>query len=189
MQRNLQQKLTFSIVGCASLLILMSNPSTAQTRNYGTTRTLRDCPSRIEPQTEGPSAEQAKRYFTCAIENEFMISNFIGGPILTLIDDLSIQVSPRSRRFTDADLRYTRQGGKNLIIDPDLPIYDIKGSYISYSCRTIDRTSGLYREVGKNCQVERFPDSIGICFRNAFGEWYCHMRGKPQKIADGVAPP
>ncbi|MBH8564358.1 hypothetical protein I8748_19570 [Nostoc sp. CENA67] len=167
---------TFRIIGCTLLTLLTPTILYAQTSPYGTTRRPHTCPSRVEPKAGAPSAEQAKMYFLCDVEEEIVIS--IPNSFLRLVTDLTIQVAPISRPFN------METDGKYLGIDPKQPVYDIRGSYTDYFCKRIDR-----RNIGKNCIVSSRPNQQGICFRNTFGDWHCHMIGTKREIGKQLPPP
>jgi hypothetical protein len=92
---------------------------------------------------------------------------------MALMDDISIQVAPISRRFLDTDLLFIQDGkGTYLSIATEKPIYDIRGSYTYYSCN-----NGHFMKVGANCSVVRKSGSNGICFIDNFNDWHCRLRG------------
>jgi hypothetical protein len=174
-------KLTFTlgIVGCMLLELLVANASSAQTYSYRTDRRPQTCPSRVTPRKGTISIEQAKMYFLCDQEGETGTPGTGNGGSLWLIDNLSIQVAPRSRPVNQNDLEYakSRRSG-NLGIDTQQPVYDIKASYISSICHEVN----IYK-VGKNCNVARFKNSNGICFRTTFGDWHCRAIGSSTTIS------
>lgn len=166
--------------------ILIPSTVIAETSTYGTTLKPRTCPSRTEPKTGALSLEQAKMYFIC--DNEWQ--NGTPGQVsptsyITLIDNLNLKIAPRSRPFNQNDFTYAHyQGGKVLAIDTEKPVYDIRGSYDSYTCFEINRSFSA----GKNCVITSFYDSSGICFRDTFDEWHCRMRGR-SKMFHKMPPP
>lgn len=173
----------FYLVGCTAITLLIPNSLQARTVDYGTPRKPRVCPSRVEPKTGPINVNQAKMYFTCGSESESLGN--IRQAQLVLIDDLTIEVAPRGRKFLKTDLNYIKEGGKYIAIDTERPVYDIRGSFLLYSCRPIATT----RPAGRNCFGYRYPASQGICFQSTFGEWHCTMRGNREKIADPGPPP
>ncbi|MEH2444048.1 hypothetical protein [Nostoc sp.] len=174
---------TFSIIGGTLLVLLMPNLLVAQTNDYGTTRRPATCPSRTKPKTGAPSVEQAKMYFICDYEGLGGIQGERGS-YMWLVGDINIEVAPVSRRFTPNDLPFNnRNGGTQLGMDPDKPVYDIRGSYTSYSC------FNWPDKVGRNCDVDYFSDSTGICFLDTFGGWHCRMIGGQMKSERNVPPP
>lgn len=181
-------KLTLRIIGYTLLAVLTPTVLTAQTVPYGTARRPHTCPSRVEPKTGAPSVEQAKMYFLCDEEWKFGTA---GEGYLTsylwLVNDLSLQVAPRSRPFNISDLQFIKRYHEGVIlsIDTEQPIYDIRGNFTNYICYDIKR---IY-PIGKNCTVSHFPNSNGICFRNTFGDWHCRMIGSPEKIEKHSPPP
>jgi hypothetical protein len=65
---NVRLKFITSILGSVVLMLSIPTTLTAQTEDFGTTRTPQSCPSRAEPKTGAISVEQAKKYLTCHIE-------------------------------------------------------------------------------------------------------------------------
>lgn len=174
-------RFTLRIIGCTLLTVLTTTTVIAQTLPYGTARKPHTCQSTTEPKTGAPSVEQAKKYFLCDEEWESSIPKS-----LWLITDLTLQVAPVSRPVNGTDLKYnTRLGGVHLSMNTDKPVYDIRGSFTRHICHEIKR----YNPVGKNCSVEQFPNSTGICFRNTFGDWHCRMTGSTKKVGDHLPPP
>lgn len=160
-------------------------PLNAQNQSYGTDRRPQICKSRAEPKKGALSVEQAKKYFICDHERERDGTGFTNINSLNLIDDLKIQVAPRSRRFNRNDIVYSDEGGGvYLPMDMDKPVYDIRGSYTSYSCM-----SGRMFTPGENCDVESFTDSKGICFQTTFGDWHCSMKGRFKEVGRKLPPP
>jgi hypothetical protein len=181
---NMKPRFTFSVIGCTLLALLTPNVVIAQTTDYGTTRRPHTCPSRTEPKIGGPSVEQAKMYFLC--DHEWLRgTEGEKDSSVWLINDLTIQVAPVSRRFTENDLPFNwANGRRSLGMNPDKPVYDIRGSYTSYQCYI-----AKWAKVGKNCDVNYFSDSSGICFLDTFGGWHCRMIGGLVKTDKNVPPP
>jgi hypothetical protein len=147
---------------------------------YGTTRTNRTCPSRVNPQRGRISLEQARTYFICRYEN-FTGELGKNGSDFTFVDDLKMQMSA-ARPPNRADLGLGYEEG----IDLKQPVYPIKVSYTSTSCGA--RNLGEAGEEGKgNCLV-RGVKGIGACFRNTFGEWHCKIRGESTSAPTWAAP-
>ncbi|MHC5860592.1 hypothetical protein [Nostoc sp.] len=178
-------KFTLRIIGCTLLAVLTPTVLTAQTLPYRTARTPHTCPSMLEPKTGAPSVEQAKMYFLCDQEWQFGTPGQ-SSSYLSLVNDLTLEVAPISRPANRTDLKFNRRhGGEHLSINTDQPVYDIRGSYTSYSCFEIKR----YHPVRKNCIVYQFSNSSGICFRNTFGDWHCRMIGSLKEIGQHLPPP
>ena len=181
---NIKGRLTLGIIGCTLLALLTPTILNAQTADYGTTRRPRTCSSLAKPQQGKLTVEQAKMYFTCDSEREKTRYSPSDIGSLHLIDDLSLKISPKSRPFNSTDLKHNYyHGAKSAGMDPDRPIYDIRGSYTSYTCFEIGR--GF--KAGKNCDSWRLS-SAGICFLDTFGEWHCHMIGSGSRDQGIPAP-
>lgn len=178
-------KFTLRILGCTLLAVLTPTVLTAQTLPYGTARKPHTCPSTVEPKKGAPSVEQAKMYFLC--DQEWESPRYTNsGSFWVLISDLTLQIASHSRPANGTDLTFnTRRGGEHLGMDTDQPVYDIRASYTSSTCYKIQ---DIYPE-GKNCRVEQFPSSTGICFRNTFGDWHCRTRGSAKEIGKHLPPP
>jgi hypothetical protein len=157
-------------------------PSTLITQMiYGTTRTNRTCPSRVNPKKGTLSLDQAKTYFICGREN------FSGQPgknmsSFSFVDNLKMQIASTSRSATDADLAM----GYKEDIDLKQPVYPIRASYTSTYCSAY--SPGNLNQEGKNC-IANDIKGIGICFRNTFGDWYCKMRGSSSNQRENSVPP
>jgi hypothetical protein len=186
----MKSKLT---IGISITLLALLTPSilTAQSLPYGTARMPKTCPSRAEPKRGAPSVAQAKMYFTCESETEFgEVGTGATNSFIRLTDNLTMQVSPRSRPANGTDLKFNSSYSGSLGLDTSQPVYDIRGSYDAYVCYDTTRNKPSYpiHPVGANCNVSRYT-SAGICFRNTFGDWHCMMQGTSKKIGDKLPPP
>ncbi len=184
---NVKLRFTLRIIGCTLLTVLTPTILTAQTLPYGTARQPQTCSSRVEPKKGAPSIEQAKMYFLCDQESQFGTPGQGGSNFVRLISDLTLHVASNSRPANLTDLEYnTNQRGEHLSISMDKPVYDIRGSFTHHTCYEIRGRSYL---PGKNCTVEQYPNSTGICFQNTFGDWHCRMKGSSKKIGRDLPPP
>ncbi len=171
----MNQKLTSLISACVAFILF--NPATlvAQNIDYGTDLRPRTCPSRANPINGKLTVQQAKIYFTCDHEVDI--------PILHLVNDLNLQISSRSRPVNNTDLRFNQRGdGGTLSMNVEKPVYDIRGSFTSYTCFNAARRGG------KNCDVA-YLSGTGICFKNTFDEWHCNMLSAPVKKGEKNVPP
>jgi hypothetical protein len=136
----------------------------AQTRDYGTTRQPRACPSRSQP-TNGPiTPELATMYVICREETDR--NKLYGNGQRYFADIQNLQVAPKSRRVTLSEINRWEN------VDVDKPVYDIKGDITTYACGYL---SSSYSNVGRNCTIFRRLQSTGRCYQTTFGEWYCSM--------------
>jgi hypothetical protein len=183
---DMKIQITLATIGCTLMVLLVPPPISAQIPSIGTNRRPQICPSRKAPTRGVPSLAQAKKYFTCHAELEFSGRSGSSG-ILNLISDLTMQISPRARRFsasTDSEYGLNHRLNKPLGLTSNLLVYDIQGSYTNYSC-----SNAGYRKPGANCEIEQFTDSRGICFQNTFGDWHCTMVGSPDRDKTRMGPP
>jgi hypothetical protein len=150
-----------------------TNESLETKYSYGTNRQLRSCPSsRVNPKQGAPSIEQAKIYFYCDQEGE---TTGITSGMLRLVDDLEIQISPKSRPFSLAhDFEYRRSPRADIKMDTEQPVYDIKASFTGTVCHY----------PGTTCSSDRFPSSNGICFRDTVSNWHCRAIGSSKPVAN-----
>jgi hypothetical protein len=167
------------------VLLALSTPSilNAQTRDYGTTRQPQTCPPRSQP-TNGPIiAESAKKYLACLNEESPTVK-----PYRHFFDVNSLQMAPKSRQATSAEINYFSYTGRN--IDSDKPIYDFKANTTSYFCNPIanNPNPSYPSNRGKSCLITRSPNSYGKCFQNTFGEWYCTITNGTGKREYGPPP-
>jgi hypothetical protein len=169
------------------VLLALSTPSilNAQTKDYGTTRQPQTCPSRSQP-TNGPiTARTAKKYLTCLKEEFKCIDSCI-----SFFDVNSLQMAPKSRQATGAEINFFSSRGRN--IDTDKPIYDFKVNATQYLCYAVrnNPSSPILDNRGKNCTIIHTPNGYGKCFQNTFGEWYCTItQGTGTADKEKVAPP
>lgn len=117
------------------------------------------CASLAEPKTKGPpSNAQVAQYAKCAMEHE-------SGSDLYLVENLKVQIAPKGRPYN---------GNSDIMtdIDIDVPIYAIRGSYLSYQC---SQPSEYMQTKGKNCNTYDQPMASGVCYKTTFGDWECSM--------------
>jgi hypothetical protein len=156
--------------------LLMSNTLNARESGYRIAREPQTCPSKSQPTRGAISAKQAKMYFTCDSEGILDAGSI---RVVTTISDLQIQVAPRSRQATQADiLRAANNYKQPISLNTDRPVYDIRGSFKQYTCNPRLQFCDLYV----------FPAAQGICYQNSFNDWYCTMQGTA-KIYKNVASP
>ena len=113
----MKSRLTFAIVGCTLLTLLSPGFVTAQSRNVGTNRQPRTCPSRKAPTSGAIGAKQAAIYATCDRESDGYQRNYS----TQFMDILNVQVS-KPRQVRGNDLRIFNN------IDTTKPAYDLQGS-------------------------------------------------------------
>jgi hypothetical protein len=176
-------KLIFRVAGLTVFALSTPTMLAAQDLRYGTSRVLQSCPSRSEPKTGAITARQAEEYFTCHVEQgESFNANSTD---ITFVTDLKIQVAPKSRRATMADVSRAANSGTPTALNTDRPVYDIRGSYNNNFC---DRTTKAVQEK-RNCLLTNFPKSQGICFQNNFSDWFCLLTGSRNVISRDSPPP
>jgi hypothetical protein len=168
------------------MLLALSTPSilNAQTRDYGTTRQPQTCPPRTQPTNGSITTELAKKYLVC-LKEESVIK-----PYRHFFDVYSLQMAPKSRQATSAEINFFSYRGQN--IDSDKPIHDFKANTTSYFCNPVQNNPNpSYPSLdnrGKNCLISRSPNSYGKCFQNTFGEWYCTITNGTGKREYGPPP-
>jgi hypothetical protein len=150
-------KFIFGIIGYGLLGLSASFPIIAPASAEPTPRT---CASRKSPTKGAPSIEQVKMYLMCDSEGSFS-----QGTNITLIRDIKVQIG-RSRRASQPDFSFM----DGVTVDERKPVYDIRGSFVMYGCR-----SGA----SNSCMVYTMPSQKGICFVDNFGDWRCRMLGAP----------
>jgi hypothetical protein len=172
-------KLIFRVAGLTVFALSTTTNLAAQDLRYGTSRVPQSCPSRSEPKTGAITARQAEEYFTCHVEDGASSYN------MSFVTDLKIQVAPKSRRATMADVSRAANSGTPTALNTDRPVYDIRGSYNDYFC---GRTTKEVQEK-RNCILSTFPKSQGICFQNNFSDWFCLLTGSNKVISRDSPPP
>ena len=138
-------------------------------RVYPTNRSIRTCPSRVNPQRGAISLEQARAYFICRYER---FTGELGktGSSYNFVNDLKMQMAA-ARPPTGADLAL----GYEEEIDLKQPVYPIKVNYSDAGCPSYNPSYPNPRIDGK-CLVRDEVKAVGICFRSNFGEWHCKTR-------------
>jgi hypothetical protein len=177
----MNQKIISLITACTACILFSPTILFAQNRTptYGTDRRPRTCSSEVRKIKGKPTIAQAKMYFICDAEYEDINNQFLG-----FINDLSLKISAKPRRFNGTDLRFNHgYGGVVLNMDTDKPIYDIRASYTKYIC-----FGSRAFKVGKNCDIS-YHSGNGICFKDSFDEWRCSTAADMIKSEKEVPPP
>jgi hypothetical protein len=175
-------------IGYVLLSLLTPSILNAQTLDYGTTRQLRTCTSRAEPRRGPITPELATKYAICGAEKE-IISMFKDVSSINFVDIQNLQIAPKSRRASWNEFPSFRR------IDIDKPVYDIRANVTRYTCRAIIIRSGpfpdttSYHRPGKNCSIDRVPESNGSCYQNTFAEWHCTIGVLSKKQEKYMPPP
>ena len=97
--------------------------------------------------------------------------------------NVKLEVASSSRPFnilTDPDSA----------IDPEQPVYNLRGSYEQYQCGTPDAGGGGSYPIGKNCTRHTFSNAGGRCYKDTFGDWHCVLStgGPPTETLGQPAP-
>ena len=73
-------------------------------------------------------------------------------------------------------------------IDNSQPVYPIRGTVDSYSCRP---PGSMGFPAGKNCNVRKASSFAGTCYKTTFGDWSCqgHQMGDPLTGVQTQVPP
>jgi hypothetical protein len=145
---------------------------------YGT-RDPRTCGDRTAPAHGAPSAEQAKQYVICELEQGD------GQRPLSLVTNLKVQVAgvPHPANQLVKELTAAR-------MDPREPIWDIRGSFTIYRC---DALASLIAQNAfartHNCWVSDQPTATGYCYKDTFGDWHCGLIGSLINWRTNSLPP
>jgi len=119
-----------------------------------------------DPQTCAPdnskslTVDAARKVFTCGAEQET-------GDYLYLITDLNLQMGAPRKIIPTSDTYHD--------IDPNAPVYPIRGSFTRYQCSRQFNIDASHSNLGKNCNAQPQPKAEGICYRTTFGDWSCKM--------------
>jgi hypothetical protein len=124
------------------------------------------CASRKDPAKGGPTADQAKAYFLC--DSEILVRFGGNRSYLYLVAELKIEVAPNARPFN-----IVTDTGSNGAIDPQQPVYNIRGTYAYYQCVTPDSGGGGTYPIGKNCTRQDITKMSGLCYKDTFADWHC----------------
>jgi hypothetical protein len=145
---------------------------------YGT-REPRACGSRTAPPHGAPSAEQAKHYVTCELEQGDGIH-----PLL-LVTNVKVQVAavPHPPNQVVQAITAAR-------IDPREPVWDLRGSFTSYRCTPLASLMAANDFARThNCSVIDQPAATGYCYKDTFGDWHCGLLGTVTTWRTNVLPP
>ena len=96
-----------------------------------------------------------------------------------LVDDLKIEIAPKGRPYNP---RVDLMSG----IDVDMPVYAIRGSFVSHQCAPL---SDILANAGKNCHRYQQTQATGTCSKTTFGEWKCSFMDLSARPEIGVPPP
>lgn len=166
---------TFTLIAVFTLFAAISAAAQAGSgAKYGS-RDPKTCPAASF--SGAPSAAQARDLVTCATEQDT-------GDTIYLVENVQVQVALAPRQYQSGD-EYND-------IDPNKPVYPIRGSFTWYSCRKQFNIDASHTNVGKNCSVLQQPHAQGICYKNTFGEWTCKMKDLTvhwDQATSGVPPP
>lgn len=163
---------------CLGTVMLAAGFASANAQSVGTPFGARDpqvCSDRSEPQSGAITPDIATRYFVCGTEK-------VSGDRLYLVGTVKLQVG-KGRPFL-----YSTDGRQS-DIDPDQPVYPIRGSYTSISCSA---ESDILQNAGKNCMIYDLPNAVGICYRTLFADWHCNMydiMNNTNVVQYGAPPP
>lgn len=133
---------------------------------YGT-RDPRTCGDRTAPAHGAPSAEQARQYVICELEQGD------GSRPLSLVTNLQVQVAAVSHPPN----QLVKEIGA-ATMDPREPIWDIRGSFTIYRCYAL-ASLVAQNDFARthNCWVSEQPKATGYCYKDTFGDWHCGMLG------------
>ena len=138
---------------------------------YGS-RDLRPCASTKGAGKGPPDMKTVTAAVLCAHEKE-------SSSMLYFVQDLKIDIASRGRPYNPRTDIMSE-------IDIDVPVYSIRGSYVSYQCSPI---STILNNQGKNCNIYRQPNAAGQCYKTTFGDWKCSLMDLNSKQEPGVPPP
>jgi hypothetical protein len=139
------------------------------------TRDPVSCKSKKEPAKGAPTGRQLREYVLCTNEK-------VGGGYIGLFQNLTVEIG-KSRPYS----AWSDSG--NTSIDNSQPVYPIRGIYDLYSCRP---PGSMGFPAGKNCNLRKNTDFIGICFKTTFNDWSCPVQSQGDGLAGvvtGVPPP
>jgi hypothetical protein len=144
---------------------------------YYDTRDPFVCKSTKDPAKGAPSPSQVKDYVQC---NKISGESIAGGYI-HLLENAQFQVGKGNPYSAWSD-------AGSIDIDNSQPVYPIRGTVDSYSCRP-PGTMGF--PAGKNCDVRKAVSFSGTCFKTTFGDWSCQgkLLGDPLTGVQTSVPP
>ena len=117
----------------------------------------RSCSSMNQPSRGPLSPEQARAYVICGYEQDYQG----GQEELFLVGQVQVQVS-RGRPY--------EQGPDTLDqIDPRRPVYDIRGTSVTYLCSL----PSVISPTDRRCSRTVNANDKGLCYQTTFNEWRC----------------
>jgi hypothetical protein len=130
-------------------------------KRYGA-RDPQTCASKKDPVNGPPTAAQFRKYFIC--DNEFVQHAGAIGDFLYLVTDVTLEVG-KGRPFNHLTDSFQN-------VDPSQTVYPIRGGYVAWQCTALGQVNG---DPGKNCSRNDASKVEGTCYKDAFGDWHCHM--------------
>jgi hypothetical protein len=137
-------------------------------------RAPRTCANTKAPARGAITAELARKYFICNAE-------YVSGTNLYLVENVKLEIG----RGTP----YTPNKGSFHEINVRVPLYPIRGSLVSYSCR--DRIREYSGPPNESCLVYDQTNATGYCYKTTFDDWKCYMSDQRAIAGDSRkgAPP
>jgi hypothetical protein len=144
-----------------SLLFLSFLPLAGAQSTHATfgTREPATCPDR-----KGPlDAQTAQKYVTCYLEGPYSDK-------MDLATNVVVQVSAPRTYIHGHDSAL--EG-----IDVRQRLYDIRGSYVQYSCLSFPNLAYGWTK-DRNCFKNTVTSATGRCWKDTFGDWHCILAGE-----------
>ena len=154
---------------------LTQQPPSGNGKRFGT-RDTRDC----SLAADHPTPAQIQQAFICGEENVVPSSSF--GDRIDLVSEVNLQVS-KGRPYNMATDAFKG-------IDVTQRVYDVRGFYIHWQCRTWTADPNpMLPQPGRNCYKFPAPAAIGIAFRDTFGNWHVPVVGEGGDTIHYFPPP
>ncbi len=151
-------------------------PKPKSIRELFGSREPQKCKATKAPAKGAITAALAKKYFICQTEG-------LSGGKLYLLENVKLEVG--------GGVPYHPNLGAFEAINVRVPLYPIRGSYLSYQCSNLETEYIGGR--GKNASRYNNPKATGYCYKNTFGDWRCFMADpnatSPENVRHYVAPP
>jgi len=148
-------------------------------------KSIRELFGSREPHKIKDSKAPARGAITAALAKKYFIGQTEGlsGGKLYLLENVKLEVG--------GGVPYHPNLGAFEAINVRVPLYPIRGSYLSYQCRNL--VTEYVGPRGKNANRYSNPKATGYCYKNTFGDWRCFMADpnatSPENARHNVAPP
>lgn len=160
------------IVVTLAALAAMTSAAAAQP-TVGTpfgTRAPQTCTSTKDPARGAISAARARLYVICSVE-------LVSDGSIHLLENVQVEVG-KGTPYRELSFGARPNDG-----DPNGLVYQIRGSYLDYTCYEIAHSAP-----GRSCHIRNAAHATGYCYRTTFGDWACSLTDNLAEFKTGTPP-